>query len=242
VTPEGGSARPAVSVGQWIVPEIVLDLGGPRSALLIRQAFEEEGRPCPSIDERVAPSVLLFPRSFVETVEHMPSLKTHDYSFVGGLFRPDTFPERAWILDFAERRFSDRSYLLLTDAEPEYTPIGPFDRTNTEPDVFVPRNVPPQDRAYFHDHYFRVLRASQFALCPAGDAPWSMRFFEAILCRSIPIVSDAAHTGRNDLERALGYHYYLREDDHVYDERIVEENFRTFVHEQTLMAGSGRSV
>ena len=242
MTAEGGSARPAVSVGQWVVPQIVLDLGGPRSALLIQQAFEEEGLPCPSIDERVAPTALLFPRSFVETVEHMPAHKTHDYSFVGGLFRPDTFPERAWILDFAARRFSDRSYLLLTDAEPDYAPIGPFDHTNMDSDVFVPRDVPSQDRAFFHDHYFRVLRASRFTLCPAGDAPWSMRFFEAIMCRSIPIVSDATHIGRNDRERAIGYHYYRREDDHVYDERIVDENFRTFVREQTLIARPKGSV
>ena len=74
----------------------------------------------------------------------------------------------------------------------------------------MPRQVPPTDRAHFHDHFFRVLRESQLHVVPAGDAPWSMRFFEAIMCRSIPIVSNAEHSGRNDVERSIGYRFYLR--------------------------------
>jgi hypothetical protein len=221
--------------GTGALARIELSPGGLRSAFLIRQAYEEEGLVCPDIDERRAPTKLLYPRSYVDAVSRLPREKTHDYCFVGGLYRPETYENRAWILDFATRRFTDRSYFLLTDGEGRHVRLGSFDHTDQEDDIFVPKEVPPRDRASFHEHFFRVLCSSQFTLCPAGDLPWSMRFFEAILCRSIPIVSDLEHIGRNDLERSIGYHVYLRGDDHFYDEGVVEENYRMFLRHQTLV-------
>jgi hypothetical protein len=233
MTPEEAAAP---EIGQWLVPEITLDRGGPRSALLIKQAYEEEGLACPTIDERVSATKLLFPRSYVERVAMMPGRKDYDYSFMGVLYRPDTFANRSWIVDFAKRRFTPRSYLLITDAGTEYEPLGPFDRTRVDRDVFVPKQVPPPDRGRFHEPYFRVLRASEFALCPAGDSPWSQRFFEAIMCRALPIVSDRDHVGRNALERSIGYKVFLPDDHHVYDRQTADENFRLFIQHQTLIA------
>jgi Exostosin family len=214
---------------------IVLNPGGPRSELLISQAYEEEGLECPDVDERVTPTMLLFPRSFVGAVSQMSGEKAHDYCFVGGLYRRETYENRRWILDFARRRFTDRSYLLLTDGEQGHSSLGAFDHTSVERDVFVPKEVPPAERAYFHPRYFELLRSSQFTLCPAGDLPWSMRFFEAIMCRSIPIVSDLQHVGRNQMERAIGYRVLLAGDEHRYDEQIVNHNHRLFLRHQTLI-------
>lgn len=218
-----------------MVPQIVLNPGGPRPALLIRLAYEEEGLPCPDIDERVAPTKLLYPRSFVDAVNAMPGDKSHDYSFMGSLYRSETYQKRDWILDFAKRRFTERSYLLLSDGDGEHTRLGPFDHTGDRQGVFVPKEVPADERAFFNPPYFQVLRSSQFTLCPAGDLPWSMRFFEAIMCRSIPIVSDAMHVGRNDVERSIGYRVYLPDDEHLYDEDLAEENYRRFLRHQTLI-------
>lgn len=217
------------------VPEVVLEPGGQRPILLLRLAYEEEGLPCPPIDERVAPTTLLFPRSFVDGVNALPGVKTYDYSFMGSLYRPETFEHRAWILDFARRRFTDRSYLLLSDRHEEHVRLGSFDRTGDREEVFVPKEVPWGERAFFNPRYFEVLRRSQFTLCPAGDLPWSLRFFEAIMCRSIPVVSDPMHAGRNDLERSIGYTMCLRDDEHHYDEDVVAENYRLFLHHQTLI-------
>lgn len=214
---------------------IVYLAAGPRSIFLVNQAYDEEGRDVPDIDERVAQSKLLYPRSFVDAVNAMPSDKVHDYCFMGSLYRPETFQHRSWILDFARTRFTDRSYLQLSEAPPEHEQLGSFDRTGERQGVFVPKEVEWADRAYFNPAYFQTLRRSQFALCPAGDMPWSMRFSEAIMCRSIPIVEDLKHTGRNDVERSIGYHALLIGEDHLYDEDLVEENYRLFLRHQTLI-------
>lgn len=216
---------------------VVLNPGGPRSSLLIEKAYEEEGLVCPEVDENLEPIRLLYPRSFVEAVEDMSGVKSHDYCFMGVLYRPELYEHRAWIVDFAQRRFSDRSYFLVTDHEAPHVRLGAFDRTAIDPDVFVPKESPEAERARFHPHYFQLLRSSQFTLCPAGDLPWSMRFFEAVMCGSIPIVSDRHHTGRNDLERQIGYHAYLPEEEHIYDEALVEENLDLFLRHQTLIVG-----
>ena len=215
--------------------EIFLYPGAPRALLLMRQAYAEEGRPHPAIDERVAPARLLFPRSYVERVEAMPSTKEYDYSFLGTLYRPETYEYRKWILDFARERFTDRSYLLLSEDHPSHERLGSFDHTGDRSNVFVPKEVPLLERAQFNPAYFEVLKRSEFALCPAGDQPWSMRFFEAVMCRSIPVVSDARHSGRNKLERSIGYHFFLVDDDHVYSADVAEENFQLFLKAQTLI-------
>jgi hypothetical protein len=225
------------AMGAREVSNIVFLDTGPRSVLLTARAYEEEGLECPVIDERKAPVSLLYPRSFVEAVNEMPGDKLHDYCFMGTLYRPETFRHRAWILDFARRRFTDASYLLLSESPPEHTRLGSFDHTGETEGVFVPKEAPwGEERAYFNPAYFQALRSSQFALCPAGDRPWSMRFFEAVMCRSIPIVSDLRHVGRNEVERSIGYHAYLADDDHVYDPDVAEENYRLFVRHQTLMS------
>lgn len=209
---------------------------GPRSLFLIDQAYEEEAIECPAIDERVAPTTLLYPRSFVDAVNAMPGDKRHDYCFLGSLYRDETFKYRDWILHFAKERFTDRSYLLLSEAPPEHVRLGSFDHTGETEAVFVPKEAPwGRERAFFNPLYFEALRRSEFTLCPAGDRPWSMRFFEAIMCRSIPIVSDLRHVGRNESERSIGYHVYLREDEHVVNPALAEENYRLFLRHQTLV-------
>jgi hypothetical protein len=208
---------------------------GPRSVFLHKQAYAEEGLRWRNSDERVAPTSLLYPRSWVDGVNQMPGDKKYDYSFIGTLYRPETYPQRYWILDFAKRRFTDRSYFLLSEDSPEHELLGSFDRTGEDFDTFVPKNVPWVERDYFNAAFYRILRASEFALCPEGDAPWSMRFFEAILCRSIPIVSSLRHTGRNKVERSIGYKVFFPDDDHVYDRDIAEHNYRLFIEHQTLI-------
>ncbi len=209
--------------------------GGHRSALLIAKAYKEEALECPEIDEHRIPIKLLYPRSWVDIVSKMPGDKINDYCFIGALYRADVYRNRKWILDFAKQKFTDRSYLLITDGAGKHARLGAFDCTNIERDIFVEKDALIHHKAFFHDLFFRKIRSSQFTLCPAGDSPWSMRFFEAIMCRSIPIVSDMKHTGRNDLERSIGYRVFLPDADHVYDEGLAEENFQTFLRHQTLI-------
>lgn len=89
-------------------------------------------------------------------------------------------------------------------------------------------------RNYFDTQYFQQLANSKFTLCPAGDNFWSMRFYEALMCKSIPIVHTPEETYRSNAESELDYRYYLSTDAHIYREDWVAHNYELFLRYHTL--------
>ena len=218
----------------------------PRLALLRRKSYLEEGYAADAIPPNAAGrDICLYPRSFVDRVRGLDRSKTIDFNFRGALrIDPVTRDNRKWVEEFASRNFSDRSYFQATDrlskskrlfGRTKFKKLGVFDFT-FERDGFVPKEHRRECRAFFDEEYFSILSRSEFTLCPAGDAPWSMRFFEAILAGSIPIIENRVHSGRNPVERAIGYHFtYADADKFVYDPEWVEHNLSLFIKNQTLL-------
>lgn len=208
---------------------------GARSKLLIKMAYEEEGMALPEIDERKKEITLLYPKSFLEKVKELNSKKIHKYNFVGTLYYHNVYEYRKWILDFAEKNFTDKCVFQITADPQKHKNLGAFDKTGENSDIFVPKETQPSDRAYFHPYFFQLMKSSQFTLCPAGDAPWSMRFTEAIMCGSIPVLEKAEHSGHNALERKIPYRYYLKDDDHKFRADWVRYNRELFLRHHTLI-------
>lgn len=207
---------------------------GGRTLGLHRLALEEAGMRPPRHVQRVLPFVARLASSLVEQVQALPGEKVHDFAFLGSVFSDDVIEQRRWVLEFARKHFTDDSLLVVTDAPEDYRPVGPFDRSLEDGwDRFRPKEVPVADRLHVDLGYFASMRASRFTLCPAGDQPWSMRFFEAVLCGSLPIVESHRHTGRNAAERGIGYHYYMLGDACEYRADWVEENLRRLLRAQT---------
>ena len=78
------------------------------------------------------------------------------------------------------------------------------------------------------------MTKSKFTLCPAGDVTWSMHFYEALMCRSIPIVNSANETFRSKEESKLNYKYYLTIDHIVCRDDWVKHNYKIFLRYHTL--------
>jgi hypothetical protein len=73
--------------------------------------------------------------------------------------------------------------------------------------------------------YFERMCKSKFVLCPAGDSSWSFRFYEVLMCKSIPIVESWHHTYRTKEESKIQYKYVLYqniENEIMYDDYIRE--------------------
>lgn len=73
--------------------------------------------------------------------------------------------------------------------------------------------------------YYNIIAKSKFTLSPTGDCPWSYRFFEAILCYSIPIVEN----NTNDIY-VKDYFFYYESDEHIYNEDKAIENYKKLVN------------
>lgn len=71
--------------------------------------------------------------------------------------------------------------------------------------------------------YFKKMASSKFTLCPTDIFPWSYRFFEAIICRSIPILND------NEIDIfSHNFKFYRKSETHIYREDWVEYNINQF--------------
>ena len=78
--------------------------------------------------------------------------------------------------------------------------------------------------------YFRKMCQSKFVLCPAGDAPWSFRFYEVLMCKSIPIVESWHHIYRTKEEANINYKYILFQDIQNIENDI---NYDDYINENT---------
>ena len=219
----------------------------PRLKLLWQQSYAEAGTAPADVPSPVGqPRIALYPRSFVERVQGFGSAKPIDFNFRGAVYIDEvTRANRQWVLDFAARHFTARSYFQITDSQAlrrtlllrrRHRLLGRFDYSYARRG-FVPKENEVSRRDYFDEDYFRLMSESEFTLCPAGDAPWSMRFYEAILAGSIPILEKPQHAGRNALEYGIGYRYYLvGAGPYEFRQDWMDENFQKFLRFQTLMA------
>ena len=81
------------------------------------------------------------------------------------------------------------------------------------------------DRNNYDISYYKDLCKSKFTLCPIGNCPWSYRFFEAIMCFSIPIMEK----NTKDIF-CKDYFYYELGDDYAYSFKDALENFCIFLN------------
>jgi len=196
-------------------------------------AYKEIGVEIKTFDHQQA----LFPRRFYVPIQGFDHTKTFDFCFIGSYkVDPVTAARRAWLIDFITEKFSQKSYLQFTDKETKrnYVPMGTFDFTLLRTG-FVPKEVPLEQRNVFDEHYYRVMCQSQFTLCPRGDVRWSMRFYEALMCKSIPILQSRTHH-RSVREALRGYKFYLSSQELIYKPEWVEHNYNIFLKHHTLAA------
>lgn len=204
----------------------------PKLTLWYNEALKEKK----IIFSRVFNDFAIFPQRFYKFVDSLNKDKIYDFNFVGSfLIDHKTSINRRWIIPFIKKHFTPQSYLLFTDRKTKsvHQRMGPFDHT-FEKKGFVPKEIPIKNRNKLDPHYYQIMCQSKFTLCPAGDSFYSMRFYEAIMCKSIPIVKTQDESFRSKAESNLDYKYYLITDEFVYREDWVEHNYQLFLKYHTF--------
>ena len=197
------------------------------------EAFDEIGikKSANNIDRNYA----IYPQRFYKTVQSFSQKKKFDFCFIGAFAIDEaTWSRRLWIVPFIKANFGERSYLQFTDqmTKAHHLTMGTYDFT-LKRQGFVPKQMPVAVRNFFDDHYFRTLCASEFTLCPGGDQNWSMRFYEALMCKSIPIMLDRT-AFRTQAEAHLPYKYFVVGDTIEYHTDWAEHNYKLFLKYHTL--------
>ena len=157
------------------------------------------------------PSVAIFARKYYSDIQKLDHVKKYDFCFIGSIKSAPS--AREWVVIFAKENFTEKSIFINTDNDPDWISLGSFDYSHLQIG-FAPKmtndtqsrnaqyRIIPENR-----FYFETMRKSLYVLCPAGDSAWSFRFYETLMCKSVPIVFTWHNTYRTKEESKLQYVY-----------------------------------
>ena len=192
-----------------------------------------------------SPIYALFSNKYYDELNNLNHTKIHDFCFIGSI--NSNYQARQWVIEFAKKHFTNNSIFINTDNDPNWQLLGPYDYSNMN-FGFCPKNYTDnQSRAAQYrvvkenTYYFEKLCQSKFVLCPAGDAPWSFRFYEVLMCKSIPIVESWHHTYRTKEEACIKYKYVLPNnieteivDDYVKKNTVIFETCHLLNYKKSI--------
>jgi hypothetical protein len=187
-----------------------------------------------------APKIALFSKKYYDEINELKHNKIYDFCFIGSI--NSNYEARLWVINFAKKYFTNNSIFINTDNNPDWELLGTFDYSNKNLG-FKPKNMPNNQSKEVqyrivkeNIEYFEKMCQSKFILCPAGDAPWSFRFYEILMCKSIPIVESWHHTYRTKEESKINYKYVLYQniENKIIYEDYINENTNIFEKYHTL--------
>lgn len=151
------------------------------------------------------------------------------YNYVNNLKIPLTFP--LYLLNYIKTLNKEKKieYNFLGTITDDRKWIKKYKTCNSIiHETNVGRN---KNKKYEIDkYYYNVICKSKFTLTPTGDCPWSYRFFEAIMCLSIPVLD------RNSNDIFMKDYYCLYDNDiHIYDKNIAIKNYNTFINSKHFL-------
>jgi hypothetical protein len=193
----------------------------------MEEAYEEKGLNTNNASS--CPPFAIFSKKYYNELSELSHNKVYDYCFIGSI--SSCYERRLWVIEFAKKYFTSNSIFVNTDNNSSWQSLGVFDYTNQglgfAPKQQYDNNSKTVQYRIIQDNlfYFEKMCQSKFVLCPAGDAPWSFRFYEVLMCQSIPIVESWHHTYRTKEEANINYKYVLFNDIETnipYDEYIRE--------------------
>jgi len=171
------------------------------------------------------------------------AIKSHDINCEGcGASIKEGASHRYWLEAFVKEHFADNDIFINTQSH-EGPPWGPYDRS-----LDHWSDYDSQTHGFDNElDYYRNMVLSTFTLCPAGDMPWSMRFYEAILAGSIPVISTEMGDYSNESTAfyfdKIGYTYFTVDQvlnlnmssEQLKD--IASKNYNLFLQYQTWNQG-----
>ncbi len=199
-------------------------------------AYNEINMKIPNNINLIQPPRALFSREYYQSILKLDNDKIYDFTYIGCIEKKNTY--RKWIIDFAKKNFTKNSIFINTNANPSgWKLIGDFDFSfSNRTRVCNPKSLKKnhsrqaQYRGISENlYYFNSMTKSKFVLCPRGnDDKWSFRFYEVLMCGSIPIVYNHEDTYRTLDEFFIPYKVQYYNDQILYSNEIIKYNRKLF--------------
>ena len=135
---------------------------------------------------------VVFPLNMIKTVQDIANKNSKTTKY---FYRGILTPKKEWILEFKNRK----------DTVIEFSNYG---RDNTK-------------KQNLDLDYYKKMSSSYFTFCPTDIYHWSYRFFESVMCNSIPIVDD-------NVEDIFShrFRFYKKSDNHIFHKEWTEYNIK----------------
>ena len=188
------------------------------------------------------PDIALFSSHYYSQIRELCDEKIFDYCFIGSI--NSCYERRVWVIEFAKKYFTPNSIFVNTDvneSNANWTKLGDYDLSYAGLG-FCPKSCEDNQskKVQYREikdnlFYFQTMKQSKYVLCPAGDSLWSFRFYEVLMCESIPIVELSRHTFRTIEESYINYEHIKLSDilnktnDEVYKTLFDEEKYHQMV-------------
>jgi len=190
------------------------------------------------------PPIAIFSKKYYNEINKLNHNKIYDFCFIGSIHTNKA--ARQWVIDFAKKYFTCNSIFINTDTDNSdyrnaWKQLGDYDYSHKNVGFFF-RPKGQQDNQSKsvqyriikeNKDYFTKMCQTKFVLCPAGDANWSFRFYEVLMCKSIPIVESWHHTYRTKEEADIKYKYILSKN----VEKCIKKNipYNNYVNKNTII-------
>jgi predicted O-methyltransferase YrrM len=194
------------------------------------------------------PPIAIFSKKYYYEINKLTDVKIFDYCFIGSI--NSCYERRKWVIDFAKKYFTSKSIFINTDNNNDWKLLGDFDYSNKNLG-FCPKNsINNQSKQVQYRivqenlFYFQTMKNSNFVLSPAGDSKWSFRFYEVLMCKSLPIVESKQHTYRTKEESKINYEFVLSNNITSYNNLFYNEmvNKNTILFENYHMLKNNISI
>uniref|UniRef100_A0A6C0KRU3 Exostosin GT47 domain-containing protein n=1 Tax=viral metagenome TaxID=1070528 RepID=A0A6C0KRU3_9ZZZZ len=220
-----------------IDPETGLNFRGFTSYMGLKYHMEEAllEKNLPTCQANPNPPIALFSKKYYNDINELNHNKIHDYCFIGSISSSEEY--RKWVIEFAKKYFTHNSIFINTDNNDNWELLGSFDYSNLKLGFCPKNNEDNQSKKIQYRiineniYYFEKMCQSKFVLCPAGDSSWSFRFYEVLMCKSLPIVDTWHHTYRTKEEADIKYKYILQDridEKEIQYEEYINENILLF--------------
>jgi len=192
-----------------------LDLGWCQGYMALKYHMEEAiiEKKLQNIIATSCPPLAIFSKKYYNDINELNHQKIYDYCFIGSI--SSSYENRKWVIEFAKKYFTNKSIFINTDNDKNWVLLGDFDLSHKKMGYCPKKQYNNISRKVQYRivneniYYFETMCQSKYILCPAGDTSWSFRFYECLLCESLPIVISWHHTYRTVQESTIKYKYIL---------------------------------
>lgn len=220
-----------------IINEFDYDFGWSQSYMGLKyhmeEAYLENNLDTKNITDN--PPYAIFSKKYYNQIANLDHSKKYDYCFIGSI--NSCYEMRKWVIDFAKKYFTANSIFVNTDNDSNWQLLGDYDYSNYGLG-FCPKSQNDsqskstqyrvvQDNLF----YFQTMCHSNFVLCPAGDSSWSFRFYETLICKSIPVIESKKHSYRTKEESYINYEYILANN----IEQIINLSYNDSIFKNTAL-------